>query len=240
MSTTVIVTLTAEQAQTGVGLARTGHGASVPVRDVLANIGDARIFPVVLDNDPPTTGPPDSPGRSARRLFPDVKPIAAYGTAHRIFTDGQRLAMIARDQGCSFPGCTVGPQWTEAHHITEWQISRRTSVNDGTLLCGWHHREFEKLGWQATMINGIPHFIPPWWLDHDQRPRNATPHTTSQPPDLGGTRESYFLPPTMIDCRSVCAHAGGRATRRAGPASSAPPSGLEPETLRLTVECSAN
>jgi hypothetical protein len=84
--------------------------------------------------------------------------------------------MIARDKGCSFPGCTVGPQWTQAHHVTEWQIGKRTSIDDAALLCGFHHREFENLGWQCLMINGIPHFIPPWWLDHDQRPQRNSAH----------------------------------------------------------------
>ncbi|HEY2673732.1 MAG TPA: DUF222 domain-containing protein [Rugosimonospora sp.] len=155
VTTTILYTLTAEQLQTGAGLARSGHGALIPVQQVLAGIGDARIFPVILDNEtpatgpagsePPTTGPPD-PTPPATRLFPTVKPVAAYGTAHRIFTEGQRLAMIARDKGCSFPGCTTGPAWCQANHITEWQHGRRTSIDDGALLCGFHHREFDNLG----------------------------------------------------------------------------------------------
>ena len=57
VSTTILVMMSEEQARTGDGMARTGHGALIPVPHVLANIGDARIFPVILDNPPPTTGP---------------------------------------------------------------------------------------------------------------------------------------------------------------------------------------
>jgi hypothetical protein len=175
VSTTILFTMSARQAATGEGLARTGHGASVPVQDVLAHIGDSRIFPVILDDDPPGTGPPEC-GRPVSDLFAKARPVAAYGTAHRIFTEGQRLAMMARDKGCSFPGCTVGPQWTETHHVTEWQVGNRTCIDDAALLCGWHHREFEKLGWDCVMVNGVPHFIPPRWLDGERIPQRNTAH----------------------------------------------------------------
>ncbi|MGI8879318.1 MAG: HNH endonuclease signature motif containing protein [Jatrophihabitans sp.] len=48
-----------------------------------------------------------------------LKQVTAYSSAHRTFTENQRLAMIARDQGCSFPGCDVPPQWCQSHHVTD-------------------------------------------------------------------------------------------------------------------------
>jgi hypothetical protein len=84
--------------------------------------------------------------------------------------------MIARDKGCTFPGCGTGPSWCQANHITEWQYGHRTSIDDGALLCGFHHREFEKLGWKCVMLDGIPHYIPPYWLDHEQKPQRNTAH----------------------------------------------------------------
>ena len=83
VTTTILLTLTADQAATGAGMATTGHGALLPVGQALAMAGgDTRVFPVIFDK---------------------TRRVQAYGTAHRIFTEGQRLAMIARDQGCSFP-----------------------------------------------------------------------------------------------------------------------------------------
>ena len=30
------------------------------------------------------------------------------------------MALIARDGGCSFPGCTHPPSWCDRHHILDW------------------------------------------------------------------------------------------------------------------------
>ncbi|MEP7178808.1 MAG: DUF222 domain-containing protein, partial [Pseudonocardiales bacterium] len=137
VAATILITMTDEQFATGTGLATTGHGAQVSVPGALTLFGDARVMLVAL-----------GPSRE----------IVAYGSARRIFTEGQRLAMIARDLGCSFPGCTQPPTRCQSHHVTEYSITRRTSVDDGTLVCGFHHREFEKLGWTCRMITGTPHW----------------------------------------------------------------------------------
>ena len=150
VSTTVVLTMTEQQFSTGEGFARTGHGAQVPVSEALRwSGGDTRVMAVVLNS---------------------VRAIVAYSTAHRLFTEGERLAMAARDGGCVFPSCTAPPGWCEAHHVTEWQQSQRTSVDDGALLCGYHHREFERLGFRLDMCDGRPIWIPPKWLDPEQRP----------------------------------------------------------------------
>jgi hypothetical protein len=155
VAATIVLTMTEQQAETRTGLVTTGHGALISVDQALTLAGDARIMPVVLTK---------------------TREITAYGEAHRIFTEGQRLAMIARDQGCSFPGCSVGPAWCQAHHITDYAITHRTSVDDGTLLCGFHHREHPNLGWTGHMINGTPHWTPPRWLDPTQTPRRNRTH----------------------------------------------------------------
>jgi hypothetical protein len=142
-------------------LARTGHGTLVPAREAIRWAGgDARIVPIVFDR--------------ARRVL-------AQGHAQRLFSESQRLAMAARDLGCSFPGCDAPPAWCQAHHVTDYAITRRTSIEDGTLLCGFHHREFERLGWHCVMTNGLPHWIPPWWVDPGwirTASRSATTPTT--------------------------------------------------------------
>ena len=114
-------------------------------------------------------------------MFPvvvdSVRRVTAYGTSHRIFTEGQRLAMMARDQGCSFPGCTVGPMQCEAHHITDFAISGKTTVDDGTMACGYHHRDHQRIGWICQMIDGIPHWTPPAWIDPARTPRRNHVHS---------------------------------------------------------------
>ena len=155
VSTTIILTLTEAQlrahtAGQPAGLVTTGHGSQFSVSQALRLATDARLIPVV---------------------FGTAKQVSAYGTSHRIFTEGQRLAMIARDQGCSFPGCDTPPLWCQAHHLTDHALTGHTSIDDGTLLCGYHHREHHRLGWRARMTNGTPHWIPPAWIDPHQKPR---------------------------------------------------------------------
>ena len=34
------------------------------------------------------------------------------------------------------------------------------------------------MGWTDTMINNIPHFVPPRWLGREQTPKRNTVHDT--------------------------------------------------------------
>jgi hypothetical protein len=146
-----------EQPRTGSGLVRTGHGATITVKEAFTLAGDAQIQAVVLDS---------------------LRKVSEYSSTHRFFTQAQRLAMAARDGGCSFTGCTIPPAWCESHHVTDFAVTRKTTIDDGTLLCGFHHREHEALGWTCHMINGTPHWTAPRWLDPDQTPRRNTAHHT--------------------------------------------------------------
>ncbi len=65
--------------------------------------------------------------------------VLDQGYLERYFTPAQRLALAMRDKGCSFPGCTVPPQWCEAHHVTHWLFGGETNLGNGALLCGRHH-----------------------------------------------------------------------------------------------------
>ncbi len=156
MSATIVLTMSAEAYATGQGTATTGHGYSAPADVAKTWAGpEARIIAVLLSR---------------------TKAITAYSSTHRIVTEQQRLALIARDGGCSFPGCDAPPQWTEAHHVTEFRDSRRTTVADVTLVCSYNHRTFEQQGWRCVMAEGRPHWIAPAWLDPDGTLRMNTMH----------------------------------------------------------------
>ena len=89
----------------------------------------------------------------------------------RIASPAQTLALIARDGGCSFPGCEVAPQWCERHHIIPWQVGGDTNLDNLTLLCRYHHRHFEQGGWTCRLnTDGLPVWHPPKWIDRQQRP----------------------------------------------------------------------
>jgi Domain of unknown function (DUF222) len=154
VSATVLLTITEDQlreraAGPSGGSVTTGHGARISLEAALMLATDARVIPIV---------------------FGKAKRVSAYGSGHRIFTEGQRLAMIARDQGCSFPGCDAPPHWCEAHHAPDFAITGRTTIAEGTLVCGRHHREHAAMGYRCDMIDGVPHWVPPAWIDPAQRP----------------------------------------------------------------------
>ena len=106
---TVLITMTAEQFQAGTGLAATSYGQQLSVDQALRLADQAAIAWIVHN----------SKGG-----------ILNYGTARRVATDKQTLALIARDQGCSFPGCADPPEWTERHHIIPWREGGRTDLDN--------------------------------------------------------------------------------------------------------------
>ena len=97
--------------------------------------------------------------------------ILDIGRASRIFPPHHRKALIARDRGCAFPGCTIPATWCEAHHITYWSQGGTTGTENGVLLCSHHHHVIHKEHWTIQVRRGIPWFIPPPHLDPRQRPR---------------------------------------------------------------------
>jgi hypothetical protein len=93
------------------------------------------------------------------------------GRDRRIATRGQTIALIARDGGCSFPGCDAPPEWTERHHIVPWVDGGTTDLNNLTLLCGYHHHNFLAKGWDCRINgDGLPEWSPPWWIDKTRTP----------------------------------------------------------------------
>ncbi|SHF74802.1 protein of unknown function [Jatrophihabitans endophyticus] len=158
ISTTVLLTASAEDWQTGGGVTTTGHGAILPTREAIRlSGGDTRVMNVDLDGHGAVTGHTD---------------------ARRLFTETQRLALIARDGGCTFPGCDVPPAWTQAHHVIDHARGGPTTIANGTLVCGHHHRHHQRQGWQSVMRDGRPAWLPPPWLDPHRRPRTNPRYRT--------------------------------------------------------------
>ncbi|MFL6131015.1 MAG: HNH endonuclease signature motif containing protein [Mycobacteriales bacterium] len=99
------------------------------------------------------------------------------GRSRRLFTGPLRRALVLRDRGCAFPGCDRPPGWCEAHHIRHWAAGGKTSLGNGVLLCGTHHRLIERGDWQVRLAaDGYPDFHPPPWIDPDGRPRRNHLH----------------------------------------------------------------
>ena len=83
----------------------------------------------------------------------------------------QTLALIARDAGCSFPGCSHPPEWCERHHLQDWVDGGPTDLANLTLLCRYHHHNFASRGWSCRLNHdGLQEWIPPRHVDRDQTP----------------------------------------------------------------------
>jgi hypothetical protein len=95
---------------------------------------DADIWRVILD---PATGMPLDVGRGYR-LVP-----------HWI-----RRALVARDRGCRWPGCSALPAWCDAHHLKPWSENGQTSADQCLLLCRWHHGLVHEGGWSIRLNVG--------------------------------------------------------------------------------------
>ena len=66
----------------------------------------------------------DPEARAILVLLSKTRGIVAYSDKHRLFTEQQRLAMFARDKGCSYWGCDSTFSWTQAHHVTDFAITK--------------------------------------------------------------------------------------------------------------------
>jgi hypothetical protein len=66
--------------------------------------------------------------------------ILDSGRATRSFTAAQRRAIIARDRHCQHGHCDTPAAWCDIHHKTHWADGGPTSIDNGELLCGRHHR----------------------------------------------------------------------------------------------------
>ncbi|WP_308466992.1 HNH endonuclease signature motif containing protein [Rathayibacter soli] len=90
--------------------------------------------------------------------------ILHLGDKERFFTAAQRRAIGARDETCIIPGCNIPARWAEIHHVIPWQSHGATDVDNGVLLCWYHHHTIETSGWLIRMVKGMPEVKAPPWM----------------------------------------------------------------------------
>jgi hypothetical protein len=137
----VIVTVQLDDLLKRAGIAQTSDGTQLSSDQLLRIADEADIWPTIIDKH----GVP-----------------LAMGRKRRIASRGQTMALIAREGGCSFPGCDHPPQWCDRHHILDWILGGRTDLDNLTLLCRYHHTHFLQKGWSCRInTEGLPEWIPP-------------------------------------------------------------------------------
>jgi hypothetical protein len=104
-----------------------------------------------------------------------------------------RTAIITRDHGCTYPGCGTPAPWCDAHHLTRFRDRGPTSLTNGALLCGRHHRYVHALGLIGRVTTSGGHAHVTW--DHRATSWTATTATTAVNADRTGTDGSDTPPP---------------------------------------------
>jgi hypothetical protein len=144
----VTVTMDYQTLVSGIGTATLGDTTVISAGEARRIACTAGIVPAVLGE----RGEILDIGRMSRRLTPHL-----------------RRALRLRDRGCAFPSCDRPPNWTDAHHIQEWQHGGHTALDNLVLLCRRHHSLIHRSQWEIRMVDGVPYFHPPAFIDPQRR-----------------------------------------------------------------------
>lgn len=79
--------------------------------------------------------------RIIRTVFAGASTVLDAERASQLYSDDQKNAVLARDGGCTFPGCTDTYQTCDVHHAQECESCHgNTDLNNAVCLCWRHHR----------------------------------------------------------------------------------------------------
>ena len=187
----VIIRTTLQDLESRAGIGVSGGGTRIPIAEVIRLAAHAHHSLAVFDK---ATG-------SALDLF----------RARRVASPAQRIMLIARDGGCTKPGCTVGAYGSQAHHVVaDWTDGGNTNVDELGLACGPDNRAVSPDGWTTEMNErGEVEWIPPPALDTGQtrintyhRPERLLRPPDQQPtcsPDLGPQNNDELIDDGLLD-----------------------------------------
>jgi hypothetical protein len=129
---TIVVTMTLDQLLADLheaGVATLDTGGQISAAEARRLACGAGIIPAVLGG---TSQPLD------------------IGRKRRFHTEAQRVALALRDKHCTAAGCDRPPALCHAHHDLPWSEHGVTSLANGRLLCGHHHRRIHDHRYKAT------------------------------------------------------------------------------------------
>ncbi|MGW5113027.1 DUF222 domain-containing protein [Nocardia sp. NPDC004123] len=162
-----VLTMSLADVERGAGVATTSTGGHVSIHEALELAQGTRPVLAVLD----------------------ANEIPLYlGRCERLATSGQRLALIARDKGCTRPGCDASASICAAHHITDWAAGGPTDLNNLALACDHCHAlvNNSRDGWKTVVMDqDSPHpgrcgWIAPKHIDPTQTPQVNERHHVAE------------------------------------------------------------
>jgi hypothetical protein len=125
-ATTLTVTVAHQNLVKSIGVATTSTGERITAGQARRLACQAGILPAVLG---------------------EKSEVLDLGRESRYFKPGQRKAMNLRDQECTTVGCSMPAEFCEAHHKKPWAKGGNTDLEDGKLLCPFHHHRAHDPGW---------------------------------------------------------------------------------------------
>jgi hypothetical protein len=130
-SASLTVTIDHEKLADALGVARLGTGHAISAGEARRLACTAGILPIVLGGD--------------------SQPLDV-GRKKRFHTPAMRKALAVRDTECRAAGCDIPAAWCEAHHTKPWATGGPTSVEDGVLLCSFHHHRAHDQRYDLTTL----------------------------------------------------------------------------------------
>ncbi|MGE0384472.1 MAG: DUF222 domain-containing protein [Gammaproteobacteria bacterium] len=120
--------------------------------------------------------------------------VLDIGRRTRAIPPAMRRALIVRDHGCRFPGCTAH-RFVDGHHIDHWAAGGATRLDNLVLLCRRHHRLVHEGGWSVTALAGGA-------IEFDAPGRGRVPATPALPSADADLRDANARLGCTIDPRT--------------------------------------
>jgi hypothetical protein len=136
--------------------------AVIRAEDLARGTGVAWIDDVLSPIATPTTQELICDGGIRLQIEGSKGEILWEGRRERYFTPPQRRALGVRDGGCIWPDCSAPPSWCHAHHVVEWEHGGPTDVDNGALLCSFHHHLLHSSEYRVRMVDGLPELQRPF------------------------------------------------------------------------------
>ena len=151
--------------ETLLGLAKgngwSAHGLEIPIGEIRRRLATDGVIPVVLGGQ---------------------GEVLDLGREMRFATDPIRRAVLARDGGCFYPGCSVPPEHLEMCHLDGWAAGGGTSVAGLTPGCTSHHHMADNGLLNCSSTTGSPTSSSPGTWTPDNSPAATPTGPKTRPP----------------------------------------------------------
>ena len=125
----VVVLLDYDKLISGIGAAALSTGGHISAGEARRLACRHGLIPAVLD------------GKSR---------VLDVGRKRRFLTDAMLLALTIEQRHCTAEGCDIPAAMCHGHHEIAWSRGGPTSVKNGRLLCGHHHRRIHDQKYDTT------------------------------------------------------------------------------------------